>query len=186
VLPGNSASLPVVVRNPSAAELTITCLSSTDETFSASTAVPFTIPAGDSASIDITFSPQDQADHLGTFYVRSVSDTELVACPVTVSGTSLNPASVPGGGDLAFRLEAPQPTPFTGSTLIRFQLPRAQRVRLEVFDVNGRRVRTLVNGERSAGVHEVVWKPGVRASGLYFCRLWAGPKSLTQKVVLAN
>jgi len=77
-----------------------------------------------------------------------------------------------------FRLYANHPNPFNAETRIRFDLPRAAVVRLEVFDGLGQRVCTLVARTFPAGVHEVGWKGrddtgGVLGSGIYFYRLQA-------------
>jgi len=77
------------------------------------------------------------------------------------------------------RLYGNHPNPFNPQTTIDFELPRAERVELAVFDVNGRRLVTLVDGLLPAGRHSIVWRGRdqqgrVLASGPYFCRLTAG------------
>ena len=79
---------------------------------------------------------------------------------------------------LAFALYPNVPNPFNPETVIRFALARESRVRLEVFDVVGQRVRTLVAERLPAGAHQVLWdgrgEIGERvSSGVYFCRLQA-------------
>lgn len=74
------------------------------------------------------------------------------------------------------RLYPNQPNPFNPQTTLRFHLPEAGRVRLEVYDVAGRLVRVLVVGERTAGSNEAVWDgrdDGGQAvgSGTYLARL---------------
>jgi hypothetical protein len=69
--------------------------------------------------------------------------------------------------------------PFRDRTLIGFALPRASNVKLEVFDVAGKRVRTLVDGVRAAGYHQVAFALGAEggrslAAGVYLVRLSAG------------
>jgi hypothetical protein len=71
------------------------------------------------------------------------------------------------------------PNPFNPMTTIRFSLPDRRAVRIEIFDVRGRRVRQLLGEERAAGEHAVVWQGrtdnGLRvASGAYFALLQAG------------
>ena len=73
--------------------------------------------------------------------------------------------------------------------MFTFGLPRAGHARLEVYDVAGRRVRTLVDGQVDAGWLAVRWDGrsdrGERvASGVYFCRLEAGGSSVSRKVVV--
>lgn len=83
------------------------------------------------------------------------------------------------------------PNPFNPQTTIAFELPSPAAVRLAVFDVRGRCVRTLVQGALDAGSHTVAWDGrdarGVRAgSGLYFYKLDAGGASDVRKMVLAQ
>src|SRR5262249_48568236 len=78
-----------------------------------------------------------------------------------------------------FALWQNQPNPFAATTTIRFDLPVGEVARLEVFDTQGRRVRTLANHFFPAGRHSVEWSPASSGSlarpGIYFCRIEAGP-----------
>ncbi|MBN1886050.1 MAG: T9SS type A sorting domain-containing protein, partial [Candidatus Krumholzibacteriota bacterium] len=76
------------------------------------------------------------------------------------------------------------PNPFNPVTTIRFSLPSAQRVSLKVYDVTGREVATLVDGNRPAGEHAVTFEATNIASGIYFYRLNAGEFSATRKMIL--
>ena len=84
------------------------------------------------------------------------------------------------------------PNPFNPSTIIPYQVPTAGRVRLEVFNVLGQRVATLVDEERPAGVHTAVWDATDAAgravgAGVYFYRLRsAGHPTLTRRMVLLD
>ena len=84
-------------------------------------------------------------------------------------------------------LEAAYPNPFTGSTNIGYSVVESGPVLLAVFDLQGREVRRLVNGEsRSPGRYEVVLAADGLASGLYFYRLTTGGRSLVGKVILVR
>jgi len=76
------------------------------------------------------------------------------------------------------------PNPFNPSTEIRFDLPRAERVRLTVFDVLGKQTALLKNGMVEAGSHAVLFDGAALPSGVYFARLEAGGAVRTQKMVL--
>ncbi len=95
------------------------------------------------------------------------------------------PAPVPHE---ALRLEAPAPNPSASTVLLRFALPSATRVRIAVFDVSGRRVRTLAAEELPAGAHAVQWDGRDDAGrtlgpGLYLVRLEAQGEALARRVV---
>jgi hypothetical protein len=83
-----------------------------------------------------------------------------------------------------FRLEQNYPNPFNPNTVISFQLPVNSYVTLKVFDVNGREVATLVDGEMAAGKHAVTFVPREATTGLYFYKITAGKFSQTRKAVL--
>ncbi len=88
-------------------------------------------------------------------------------------------------------LEAPAPNPFNPSTRIRFTLPAAGPIRLDVFDIRGRHVRQLLAGVLGPGTVVVTWdgrsSSGRRvSSGIYLIRLAAGGRTLTREVVLVR
>jgi hypothetical protein len=91
------------------------------------------------------------------------------------------PVGVPEnhGPPVAFALHRGVPNPFTRSTVLAFDLPRAEHVRIDVLDMGGRRVRTLLAESRPSGRHSVTWdgrdERGRRApAGVYLYRMKAG------------
>jgi hypothetical protein len=91
----------------------------------------------------------------------------------------------PGGGiPLVSRLYQNFPNPFNPFTTIRFSLSESSKVSLKIFNVAGREVRTLVNGELNAGEYEIPLHAGGMASGVYFLRLKTGNLLQTRKMVL--
>ena len=76
------------------------------------------------------------------------------------------------------------PNPFNPTTTIRFATPQRGRVALRVFDILGREVGALVNGELEAGSHQVTFDASKLSSGVYFYRLHAGTFTATKKLVL--
>ncbi len=116
-------------------------------------------------------------------------DNSQVVVPVTLnvsSGTSAD--QLPS----SFELGAAYPNPFNPSTKIAYAVPAGGgRVELNIYDLSGRLVRTLVSGHRPAGDHTVVWtgddEQGRRmASGTYFYRLQANDVDTTRKMVLVK
>ncbi len=81
------------------------------------------------------------------------------------------------------------PNPFNPATSIRFYLPNPAEVKLEVFDVSGRRIALLAQEHLQAGSHTVEWQGmddrGTKlASGTYFCHMRVGSTVLTRKMIL--
>jgi len=81
------------------------------------------------------------------------------------------------------------PNPFNPSTTIKYDLPEAAEVRIEVFNVLGQRVATLVDGWEQAGQHQLIWDSKDDAgqpvaSGMYFYRLTTGKFTDSRKMML--
>ena len=93
--------------------------------------------------------------------VRSLAD--LRAAPVGASADesgyfALSFGALPGSVlPERFELGENYPNPFDSSTIIPYQLPAPMHVRLEVFNLLGQRIATLVDGQRPAGFHTAVW-----------------------------
>jgi 1,4-alpha-glucan branching enzyme len=83
-----------------------------------------------------------------------------------------------------FRLFQNYPNPFNPTTEIRYWLPRAQRVQIAIFDLQGRRVATLVHARKPAGVYSVKWNARGVPSGIYFYKMIAGSFVATKKLLL--
>jgi hypothetical protein len=110
---------------------------------------------------------------------------------VVDSFTVVHPsASVPDKvqGQELLMLAPPSPSPFTGSTTLAFALSRPVAARLEIFDIHGRKIRTLFADRPGPGSQSVVWDgtndEGAEVSaGAYLCRLRAGDLTECRKVV---
>ena len=84
----------------------------------------------------------------------------------------------------AFMLSQNHPNPFNAATRIEFALADDGWVKLEIYDVLGQRVQTLVDENRPAGRYSVEFNPASLASGVYFYRLTAGDFAETKKMIL--
>ena len=88
----------------------------------------------------------------------------------------------------SFTLEQNYPNPFNPSTIIEFTLSSAEQVNLEIFNVLGQKVRSLIDESMTAGVHRLTWdattNAGQRvATGIYLYRLKVGTESQTRKML---
>jgi Secretion system C-terminal sorting domain len=113
----------------------------------------------------------------GSVKVRSVSLTTVGPTPATLVKAS---AQLPGN----FVLSQNYPNPFNPSTQIQFSVPKAGYVTLKVYDMLGREVSTLVNGELGPSSYSITWNAANVASGVYLYKLDAGNYSMTKKMVL--
>jgi hypothetical protein len=137
----------------------------------------------------VTFFPDAATD--GTLLVTVTKHNCLPyegEALVLDSSGDVDAAGIPS----AFVLYGNSLNPFDARTEIRFGLPEAGRVALQVFDISGRLVRELVAGETlAAGVHAVTWdgRDGAGrsvSSGVYLCRLDAGRHQQTRRMVLSR
>ncbi|HEX9911915.1 MAG TPA: T9SS type A sorting domain-containing protein [candidate division Zixibacteria bacterium] len=117
------------------------------------------------------------------------SATGIGFMPVFLKGAlevrEVNTPSIP----TVFSLSQNYPNPFNPKTLIRFTLPKDSWVNIEVYNILGQRVKTLVNEKLTAGVKEVEWDSkgdnGLEvASGIYFYRIKADDFSDIKKMVM--
>jgi len=83
-------------------------------------------------------------------------------------------------------LSSNYPNPFNAKTVIEYQLPEASEVTLEVYNLLGEKVATLVDGEREAGYKSVIWDASAVSSGLYFYKLTAGDYTNTRRMMLVK
>jgi len=89
----------------------------------------------------------------------------------------------------AFKLYQNYPNPFNPSTVVQFDLPKQEYVRIHIYNILGEEITQMINGVYSAGTHQVVWNgktnAGVQASsGVYFVHVDAGDFMDTKKIVL--
>lgn len=85
---------------------------------------------------------------------------------------------------LRYALYQSRPNPFNASTEIRFHLSRPGFVTLEVYNLLGEKIKTLVNEQSPAGDHRVTFNAHTLPSGIYYFRLKAGNAVLTRKCLL--
>jgi ligand-binding sensor domain-containing protein len=84
----------------------------------------------------------------------------------------------------SFKLEQNYPNPFNPSTTINYQLPMTSYVTLNVYDILGREVKTLINEQQTAGNHSVTFNAEGLASGVYFYRIKTGEFNDVKKLLL--
>ena len=131
----------------------------------------------------------DQAEIDSTSFDDPFSDKSLyyIFDPALVGVSDSEPASLPQN----IKLMQNYPNPFNPITQINFKLEQHSDIRIDIYSATGQLVRSLVNGEKAAGQHSVVWggtdDDGHQvASGLYFCTLTATGQQEIRKMILAR
>ena len=131
----------------------------------------------------------------GQYFAGWSGDTTDSANPLTltmyanraVTATFAPSAGVGDGPSTALALDPARPSPMRGAGQIGFSLPRAARVRLSIVDLQGREVAVLADGMLPPGRHTAAWdgrtERGAAPAGLYFVRLTAEGRALSQRLV---
>ena len=91
-----------------------------------------------------------------------------------------------GNQPVAYKLSQNSPNPFNPTTLIRYDVPEPCFVSLNVYDLRGRLIETLVHERKEPGVYSARWFAESLCSGIYFIRLKAGHFTRTRKAVLSR
>jgi endo-1,4-beta-xylanase len=100
------------------------------------------------------------------------------------TGNQILAVEKPGQLPTEFKLLQNYPNPFNPSTTIAYELPKAGYVQLKVYDILGRDVKILVDGQRSAGRYLIQFDAGNIPSGVYFYRIQAGSFVEIKKLIL--
>lgn len=94
--------------------------------------------------------------------------------------------SLPVAKPTGFEILSVHPNPFNSTTTVRYQLTDAGKTAVKVFDVLGKEVVVLFNGDQSMGDHQIIWNAENFASGVYFIHLEFNDLIKTEKVVIAR
>lgn len=98
-----------------------------------------------------------------------------------ITGVAADP---PHRQPATFSFDPNYPNPFNPATVLQFMLPEKMHARLEVFDVTGRRVATLLDRDVPAGVHRATFSGAGLPTGMYLARLTAGTSTAVRKMLL--
>lgn len=151
-----------------------------------------TLPLGGEGYVWARFTISDDGVHQmdwdgsGSFRYGETEDYLLhVGPPATTAVQPMEP------GSLKLELQQNRPNPVTGRTVIPFQLDVRGATRLDIFDIAGRKVRTLVDGELEPGAHTIEWDGrdeagGDVSDGIYLYRLNAGDRVESRRMVMVK
>ena len=113
-------------------------------------------------------------NYLDLLHKKGVGTNQLSEINVVGDGkdliTSVNP-KVSTKKPAHFKLCANYPNPFNPSTMIVFYLPKDEYVTVKIYDIAGRAIETLIDGQVPSGEHRLQWTAEGLASGIYLCRM---------------
>lgn len=169
--------------------LRVSGIISTNPVFAVDTS-QFAVAPGSNRMVQVSFSPQLGGIYTGQLKIVSNdtgADTLLVYLTGVGEGITSTEhfASLPG----SFALARNYPNPFNPGTNIHFEVPQNSRVKLEIFNILGQRVLTLVNKQVPAGRYDVVWngrnaQGKAMGSGIYIYRMTAKDFRQTRRMLL--
>ncbi len=113
--------------------------------------------------------------------IKDVAQSTLTCKPVGIEDENTN-ITIPQ----AYVLGQNYPNPFNPSTRIRFGLPQAAAVKIEVYNVAGQKVAELLNARKAAGFHEVVFDAGSLGSGVYLYKIQTPEFQQVKKMLLVK
>jgi len=145
---------------------------------------------GDSETLVATFDTNGLANAVyhAWIVINHDGDNSPMIIPVTLT---VGDPTATGDTPHAFALDSVFPNPFNPSATIRFALPTESSVVIDVLDLRGFKVRTIVDDQMAAGVHDVQWdgrddNGQMVAAGTYLARLRADDYQATSKMMLAK
>ncbi|MBN1294007.1 MAG: T9SS type A sorting domain-containing protein, partial [Candidatus Latescibacteria bacterium] len=136
----------------------------------------------DAAAGSYEWTPEKASDECLLRIVNAENSGVLDATdePFTIYGPTESIETKP----LEFSVSQNSPNPFNPSTTISYIIPEPEQVTLEIYNVAGQKVITLVDSFMDSGQHEIVWDASDYSSGLYICRVSAGQFSGFKKMLL--
>lgn len=137
----------------------------------------FTLPAG----LDSVVISNEAVGNSTTAFI-AVDGLRVLTYDRNLAVSAPRERSLPS----ALELDQNFPNPFNPRTTIRYRLSVFGNVSLRIYDVLGRTVATLVEGDQAPGEYRITWNASAQPSGLYFCELTQNASSLVRRMLLVR
>lgn len=146
------------------------------------------LPAGETMEMMVTFAPTYANNYSANITISS-DDPNMPEAIVPVLGTSGTVSNQDLVNPLVTALHGNYPNPFNPNTNIKFSLKENSPVQLDIYNISGQKVRTLLNANMAAGNHIVTWNGLDNSgrsvgSGVYFFKMNSGKYTSTKKMIL--
>ncbi len=144
------------------------------------------VPSGGNSPSGNSYSFTDRDIEFGKTYHYRLGSVDEKGEIVWQGMIEINPATL--GMPRTFALAQNYPNPFVHQTLLKYQVPRKERVTITLYDVTGREITQLTDGIHDPGFYEITWdgreRNGEKAGqGVYFCRMEAGDFTKTRRLI---
>ncbi len=143
------------------------------------------LPPGDTIEVSVHFYPdltlpgtghvQIQLGSLNHPDVRTIINETATTIATNIQNSNII---------RKFALNQNYPNPFNPNTTITYSIPERSNVKLKVYNITGKEITTLVNGEKEAGTYNIDFNAAKLSSGIYFYEITAGNHSAVRKMIL--
>jgi C1A family cysteine protease len=113
-----------------------------------------------------------------------IDDIQIFAKEDAECIVHINPEPLINSVPKTYNLAQNYPNPFNPSTIIKFALPKPERVNIDVYNIMGQKIETVLNEPMRAGYHEIEFNAQNLSSGVYFYRIEAGEFQQVKKMIL--
>ena len=181
-----SLTKSVIIQSNSEKEITLTGVFNTLEEFKILNTFPVTIPSFGELRIDVSFTPLEVGNILDTLNVRSDSDSSIINSQIIVTGTGtiISDLGEETTINSTYSLEQNYPNPFNPYTNIRFSIPKSEHVSINVYNIRGELIKSLIDREMEPGSYKINFDGNGLASGMYFYKITAGSFTGMKKMIL--
>lgn len=187
------ATLPITITNEGEAQMIGTIQVPAPYTLDPESqetvnSINYVLPANESLVISVGFRPTTEGVFPANLIITS-DDPDNPSLTITLFGSASTVSNEDLVNPVATELKGNYPNPFNPNTNISFTLKTRERVNIDIYNVLGQRVKTLVNSELNPGTHTVNWNGKDSngrnvSSGIYFYKMQAGKYSNTKKMIL--
>lgn len=187
------AVIPVTISNAGTASMIGTLTTAAPFSLGADPNQPaytleYSLAAGEFMVFNVNFIPTEMMPYSGDLVVTS-DDPNASMIIIPLYGTGDIVANEDPINPVITTLKGNYPNPFNPTTTISFSLKQKDQVSLEIYNLLGQKVRTLVSGELDSGTHNVTWngRDGNNrpvSSGVYFYKMKAGRYTSTKKMIM--
>lgn len=172
------------IRNTGDLPLNVSAVVTSRSTFQPGRSA-FSVAAGAADTLSARFYPGASGPDSARFTLTTDDAAGVITLEIRAAASALVDAALPGRRVFGLLPAAPDPVVAGARTRLRFELPRAGRVTLEVFALQGQRIATLLDAPLAAGRHEVGFTPPSSwAAGVYFVRVRTAGVSASRRLLV--